>query len=61
MSNAAIQFDTQILTHRPRRSGRALIGFGLAMAAIAPLAVVAFGLLRGGVEPYIVLAALVLG
>ncbi len=33
----------------------------LALAVLIPVAIAAFGLARGGVEPYLVLAALVLG
>lgn len=51
-----------------RRNGKAVgslrhlaIGLVVGAAALAPIAVAIAGVLRGGIEPYIVLAALMLG
>ena len=38
-----------------------IIGAALAAIGLIPVAVAAAGILRGGVEPYMVLAALILG
>lgn len=61
MNTSALTIENVSPLRNARFSGKTVIALGLTILALAPLAVVGFGLLRGGVEPYIVLAALVLG
>jgi hypothetical protein len=59
----ADSFENHATIRASRRTNRLAIftGIALAAAALAPFAVAAFGIARGGIEPYMVLAALVLG
>ena len=56
-------FENGVILRTGRKPGKVAIFATVALAAIAliPVATAAFGIARGGVEPYIVLAALVLG
>ena len=56
-------FDTAITLRAPRKAGKTglVIGLGLTAFALIPLAIAAFGISRGGLEAYMVLAAVMLG
>lgn len=64
MSIAAAQtFENGISLRAVRKPGKTAFVAGaiLTAATLVPFAVAAFGIARGGIEPYIFLAALVLG
>lgn len=55
--------ESEISLRSTGKTGRFALVAGLiaTLVALAPFAVAAFGIARGGIEPYIVLAALALG
>jgi hypothetical protein len=59
----ALTLQSSPALRAPRKMNRSMMicGLGLTLAAITPFAIAAFGIARGGIEPYMVLAALVLG